>query len=114
MRTATIEERFEEFHAANPGVYLELRRLSLRLVDAGQTRFGIATVYEALRYSQLQTYGDSFKLNNSYRALYARLLMEQEPRLAGVFETRQLRAPVLSSTEPRYAVEPDTGQGLIL
>ena len=29
-----------------------------------------------------------FKLNNNYRSFYSRLLMEQEPELAGYFETR--------------------------
>jgi hypothetical protein len=46
---------------------------------------------EELRYSpQLVTYGDhEFKMNNSYRAFYARLLIHRNPSLAGVIETRR-------------------------
>jgi hypothetical protein len=35
------------------------------------------------------TRGDRWKLNNNYTAHYARLVMNQEPDLAGFFETRQ-------------------------
>jgi len=30
-----------------------------------------------------------YRLNNNYTALYARLLMDNEPELAGLFEIRQ-------------------------
>ncbi len=33
-----------------------------------------------------------FRLNNDYRALYARQLMDNEPELDGFFETRTLRS----------------------
>jgi hypothetical protein len=37
----------------------------------------------------LSTRGDEFKLNNDYRAPYARLIMRREPDLDGLFETRR-------------------------
>jgi hypothetical protein len=33
-----------------------------------------------------------WKLNNNYRSRFARLIMDNEPDLAGVFETRELKA----------------------
>ena len=39
--------------------------------------------------TEIETQGDPFKVNNTFRARYARLLMRQEPALAGVFETRR-------------------------
>jgi hypothetical protein len=35
---------------------------------------------------------EAFLLNNNYTSRYARLLMELNPELAGIFETRELHA----------------------
>lgn len=92
---ATIDERFAEFHRANPHVYRGLREQALKLVSAGETRLSINMLFEVLRYHRkLQTAGDDYLLNNNYRALYARMLMERELELEGVFETRRRKAAV--------------------
>ena len=89
----SIEAVFREFHAANPHVYEGLRDGALDLRRAGWKHFGIARLYEGLRYQRaVVTTADDFKLNNNFRALYARMLMEQEPELAGFFELRQRTA----------------------
>lgn len=87
----TIEERFDEFDAAHPEVYRELVRLSRQWVSVGRARLGIATLFEKLRWewhvAGLQD-RDGFKLNNNFRALYARKIMANHPDLDGLFETR--------------------------
>lgn len=89
----TLEERFRAFHEANPQVYAELVRLARDLVAKGHSRFGIGLLFEVLRWQRmLATTGDDFKLNNNWRSRYARLIDRNEPDLAGVFETRELRA----------------------
>jgi hypothetical protein len=41
----------------------------------------------------MQTTGDAgFKLNDHFTSRYARLLMQREPDLYGLFETRAVRA----------------------
>lgn len=89
-----INERFAEFHADNPHVYRELRRLSFELLDAGNEVISMAMLFEHLRFSHLTSRDRSseFKLDNSYRAYYARLLMEREARLQGRFRLRELTA----------------------
>ena len=88
-----IEERFTRFHDANPHVYRALRDMALSLKRRGIEHYGIAALFEVLRFSRMiQTGGDAYKLNNDYRALYARRLMEEEPELVGFFEVRQRRA----------------------
>ena len=89
---ASIEERFEAFHRANPHVYEALKRLALQLRRNGRRRFGMKALFEYLRFSYaLQTVGDDFKLNNNYTALYARKLMDEVPELRGFFELRGRR-----------------------
>ena len=89
----SIEARFRAFHAANPWVYDRLRILALDLVEKGQTRIGIGQLWEVLRwqYARATKSDVGLRLNNDYRSRYARLLAEQEPRLADVFHTRRLR-----------------------
>ncbi len=90
---APIEERFHQFHAANPQVYRALRSLALPLAHAGRKRIGVKMLWETLRYSySIVTDGSDYKLDNSYTSRYARLLMDQEPELRGLIETRVLRA----------------------
>lgn len=87
-RGQTLEERFEMFNAANPHVYAELKRMALAAQARGVRHYGIAALFEVMRFSALMTTGEEFKLNNSYRAFFARKLMADVPALEGFFETR--------------------------
>lgn len=91
---ATIQERFEAFHGANPHVYAALRRMALDMAGRGVRRYGMKGLFEVLRWQfAMQTQGDAeFKLNNNYTAHYSRLLMANEPRLADFFVLRELQA----------------------
>ena len=92
-RDATIQQRFAAFHAANPHIYELLRRMALDMQRLGVRRYGMKGLFEVLRWRwAVQTQGEEFKLNNNYTAHYARLLMANEPRLAGFFELRELQS----------------------
>ena len=78
------------FHKDNPAVAYELRSLALELLDAGNSHHSIKGLWEVLRFNKLvKTTGKPYKLNNNLTPFYARLLMENEPRLAGFFHTRE-------------------------
>jgi hypothetical protein len=84
---------FVRYHAENPQVYAALVRFALEAKRSGRRRLGMKAVFERLRWwSVIETAGDEFVLNNNYTAWYARLVMAQEPELAGFFETRASRA----------------------
>ena len=89
-----ITARFTEFHQRNPGVYTAIVRLARQRKDAGWRTGSIAQIFEILRWEAdlLVVTDDGLKLNNDYRAPYARLVMANEPDLAGFFHTRSLRA----------------------
>lgn len=83
---------FRAYHEANPEVYAKLREFALQAKASGRRHFGINMLHERLRwYTLVEAKRDTFKVNNNYRPFYARLLMKQEPELAGFFELR--RAP---------------------
>lgn len=87
------ETAFQRYHKENPHVYAKLREFALEAVEAGRTRFGINMLHERVRwYTAVEATGDVWKLNNNYRAYYARLLMKNEPALDGLFALRASRA----------------------
>src|SRR5690348_2845570 len=87
-----IEQAFIEFHLKNRHVYTALEQLALNAHKAGVKKLGIGALVETLRYSAaLQTKGDAYKINNNFRALYARMLLRNHPELRGVIELRVRR-----------------------
>ncbi len=89
-----IDDRFAEFHAANPHVYAELVTLARQAHARGYRRIGIELLFSALRWRRMMSttadfYG--FKLNDHFTSRYARLIMTREPDLIGLFAVRALR-----------------------
>ena len=88
----SLEDNFRRFHAANPRVYETLVKLARRWKRRGAGKCGIGMLYETARwYLNLSGDGEPMHLNNNYRAFYARLMMEREPDLRGLFEIRRQR-----------------------
>jgi hypothetical protein len=89
-----IEREFKDFHADHPEVYTQLVKLARTWQANGSAKLGIATLFEVLRWnSHLNPeHTGGYKLNNNYRALYARRIMEHEPDLYGLFEVRERTA----------------------
>lgn len=90
----TIREAWERFDRENPHIYDELVALARKWTAArAGHRLGIGMLFERLRWDlAIKTTGEPLKLNNNFRALYARKIMRQEPDLADLFETRRLRS----------------------
>jgi hypothetical protein len=93
IKITNHREKFLEFHQANPDVYVKLKNLALELLKLGHHSYGIGSLFEVLRWHYaLETTEKDFKLNNNYRAYYARLLMDQEPELQLFFDIRTSQA----------------------
>jgi len=74
-------------------VYRELVRMARELRAKGHERIGIRMLWEVCRWSrmlQIDRVGD-YLMNDHFTAPIARLIMQQEPDLAGVFEIRGRR-----------------------
>jgi len=91
---SALDLRFWVFHRQNQKVYETLKRLAMTMWQKGRKQIGVGMLWEVLRWEMyLETSPDAeYKLNNSYRSRYARLLMLQEPELANLFETRELKS----------------------
>lgn len=90
-----LDERFLDFHHAHPEVYERIVELARKWRDAGHEKIGIATIFEVMRWERgLRGVKDAegFRLNNSYRSRYARIIMANEKDLVGFFDTRTLES----------------------
>jgi hypothetical protein len=90
----TPANKFMRFHRNNPNVYETLVRLAREWVQrTGRHKLGIASLFERTRWEiAIATSDADFKLNNNYRAFYARLIMAQEKDLDGLFNLRTSEA----------------------
>lgn len=92
----TIQERFENFHAANPQVYQVLHKMTWDLYNKGKRKVGMKMLWEVLRW-QVETgeivTTDDFRLNNVFTSRYARKIASSHPALEKIFEQRRLVAP---------------------
>ncbi len=84
---------FWEFHRENPDVYQALLKLARDWRATGRDRWSINGMFEVFRWQRARMVPDSeeFKMNNNFRAYYARILM-LEPDLKGMFEIREQRS----------------------
>ena len=89
-----IDERFIEFHHANPHVYDRLVALARQWHHAGHEKCSIDMLFHLLRWEHGITTrsADEFRLNNNFTSRYARLIAANEIDLAHFFDTRHLRS----------------------
>lgn len=84
---------FRLFHRNNPHVYDAIVNLCREIKALGENHFGIDGVFAVLRYNILKgisTIDDHsfYKINNNYRAYYARLVIAQNEDLTDFLFTR--------------------------
>lgn len=90
----SLRDSFERFDRDNPAVYRELVELCRKWQERRPgRRCGIGMLFEVARWTlTLHTRGEPLKLNNNYRAFYARKLMDEHPEFEGLFELRRQHA----------------------
>ncbi len=89
----SIQQHFEMFDRDNPVIYELLVAGAWDAVNEGHKAFGIAFIWERIRWKlPIETYGSDFKLNNNFRSRYVRKIEASEPGLVGFFNKRSLRS----------------------
>jgi hypothetical protein len=88
----TLREKFEDYHTQNPQVYELFKKFCYQLIERGFDHYSANAIFERIRWHvNVETTGDEFKMNNNYRAFYARMFMEEHPLYNDFFEIRQQR-----------------------
>lgn len=83
----SIDQRFWRFHRNNPSVYRELVRYTGQAADRGARRVSMKLLIEQIRASDIGPY---VRIDNSFTSRYVRLLVEEHPQFAPLFEMRKL------------------------
>jgi hypothetical protein len=93
-RQDELQAEFDRYHQDNPQVYEAFKRLTFQLINAGRENFSASAVVERIRWGvSIGEYGsDDFKINNNYRAFYARLFHMEHPNHDGFFRTRKQKS----------------------
>ena len=91
-----LEKKFWEFHLAPPDVYNTLVHFARQWRDkrGPSAVCGIKALYERARWEMWFTSLDDKpppKLSNNHTAFYARLIMEKQPELEGIFRLKRQR-----------------------
>jgi hypothetical protein len=87
-----LASRFERFHTNNPHVYRNLVKLARQFREKRpEATLGIKMLFEVLRWNYYMTIDttEEYKLCNDFTAAYSRLIMKQEPDLAGIFKIKK-------------------------
>lgn len=86
----TQAEKFEEWRKQNGEAIALYLRFARQMKASGRKHYGMKAIAERVRWEMTvgRTDGEAFKVNNNYTAYIARLLVELDPSLSGLFEFR--------------------------
>lgn len=93
-----MQRDFNRFHELNPGVYDELVKIAREAKAEGARKLGLRMCWETMRFRTKRYLEPEdgrqniYRLNDHYCPYYARLIMDREPDLNGVFNVRRLRS----------------------
>lgn len=87
----TWKAKFEDFHAANPLVYELVKKYTHDVIATGRQSFSMTSIFERIRwYTNIETTGEEFKINQNYIPYYSRMFMADHPKHDGFFSIRAL------------------------
>ena len=88
--TDTLKRKWWEYHKQNPHVYALVERFTFDVINRRFKNYSINSIFERIRWhTDIETFGDQFKLNNDHRAYYARFFMHNHPQYNGFFRTKE-------------------------
>lgn len=90
MKNQEINRKFCLYDVENPHIWKEFQNLSFKLIDRGFTKLSAELIYNQIRWLKYMQHGnDGFKLNNNFKAFYARKFMKEFPVYNNIFELRK-------------------------
>jgi len=84
---------FTSYHKENPNVWKAFVECAKATRARGFQRYSANGIFEIIRWhTGVNTEGQGFKVNNNFRADYARKMMDEFPEFKGFFTIRPLTA----------------------
>ncbi len=85
-----LERRFWRYHEDNLHVYEMFKRFTFEATRI-KDHYSARAIFHRMRwFTEIETHGDIFKINNNYSPYYARMFVKDFPQHKGFFRTRIL------------------------
>ena len=100
-RLDEMREQVQRFHENNPDVWRLFCGFTFDRINLGFKNYSANAIFERIRWEK-DVGGDGavqFKLNNNYRAFYARRFMKAYPEHDGFFRTREQISEAKEATQ---------------
>lgn len=99
----SITDAFNAYHALNPHVYDEVKKLALAAINKGRQKISFKLIINVIRWERFMRTEEptvfnldgtlvAFKINDAYSSRYARLFVADFPQHADKIEFRELRS----------------------
>jgi len=100
-RAEQIFQAFVKFHLANPDIWKHFRFYADKARESGRQNYSANAIFERIRwYVDIETKSSGeLKLNNNFRAYYARMYHVAVPEAAGFFRNRERTSEHKSAQE---------------
>ena len=85
-----MKQQVNRFHSEHPRIWDLFERFTFDRIHKGYKHYSVNAIFERIRW-EIDGGGNDpveFKLNNNYRAFYARRFMKMYPEYDGFFRTR--------------------------
>lgn len=83
--------KFKMYHRENPEVWEEFKSMATQMLKVTD-RYSHVTMIEVMRWNSDIKGGDPFKINNDFKALYARLMIYHYSAFKDFFELRRMKS----------------------
>jgi len=83
--------KFEKYHAKNPEIWEEFKRLTFDLIKAGRKHYSADGILHAIRYNTALRGSLERKIDNNFSSMYSRLFTANFPEHKDFFEQRKLK-----------------------
>lgn len=80
---------FVKYHEDNPHVYEKFKEMTFKTIERGFKNYSTNGIFEVMRWHTGTSGNDEYKINNNYRAFYARLFAKDFPEFKDFFRTRK-------------------------
>ena len=83
---------FQQYHQANPHLYVLYKSIALQLIQQNRRVIGSAHIFQKMRYEyQFKTDGSPVKIDNNFAPMYARKFVLEHPQFGHLFKFKQLK-----------------------
>ena len=84
------KQDFNQYHLENSQVYELFKKFTFQVIRRGLNNFSAESIINQIRwFTEVETVGDEFKINNDYKPHYSRKFMKDFPEFEGFFRTRK-------------------------